>query len=827
MMKKFFTFLCFILLAFLWVPAAYSQLVGDANSSGSVDIVDALLIAQYYVGLNPQGINTAVMDVDANGGIDIIDALLVAQYYVGLISDFPATGATQTPTPASLTATPAAGMTALPSPAATGIPGSTPAPGSITPAPGITSPPGGTPMPEVTPDPGETDHFYFSYDDSASTAAVELVKYKLNNDEIPDPGLARPWEFLNFEEFNPTSTTNIGLFNVSMGLWERDALKDGYDKAYKLGVYCASPVILKEERENIVLTLLVDVSGSMTSRCLQVDNEVYSRMDLVHYGLSFLPDSLKDGDIINIAAFETTAEIRYQGLRYPDDLDTYYSAVEGLVASGTTNLADGIDKAYQAALDTYDPEKTNRVVILTDAYANTGEIDPVVIAQNVVINNAEGIYFSGLGISEDFNEGFLNELTDIGKGAFFSIVTQTDARRAFNERFISLLSVAAKDVQFRMDYPAILDHDVTAAEETSGDPAEVQTTNFSFNTSQYFFEGFLLEDGNELLTDTTFKLTISYKDPQDGTEIEEEYEMTIPELLGVDTTLIRDAETIFLFTKLFGLQKPWGEISPVFTTYYSDYSSPIFTEYIDLIKKFLGDTLEVMPASINFGSVATGETATKTATIANNTIGPVEIYDITFDDVDPPNPFSFTAEVPATIPSMGVLNVTVEFAPDTEGTFSNNLLIETSYDEEDLSLGLSGTGVAPTPTPVPPDDVEIDPDPVDFGDVLLGDVLTKTVTISNNSSSEVEIFDINFMDTSTPNPFSMTVTLPATIPVSGEFSFQVHFSPESEGTFGNILSVDWSHTGSNNTVPVLGNGVTDLNTPTPTLLPATPAPTPM
>jgi rhamnogalacturonan endolyase len=62
---------------------------GDVNGSGTVDIVDALLIAQYYVGLNPANFNSTLADVNCSGGIDIVDALLVAQRYVGLISSFP------------------------------------------------------------------------------------------------------------------------------------------------------------------------------------------------------------------------------------------------------------------------------------------------------------------------------------------------------------------------------------------------------------------------------------------------------------------------------------------------------------------------------------------------------------------------------------------------------------------------------------------------------------------------------------------------------------------------------------------------------------------
>ncbi len=60
--------------------------IGDANGSGTIDIVDALLIAQYYVGLGPAGFVAANADTNCSGTIDIVDALRVAQYYVGLIT---------------------------------------------------------------------------------------------------------------------------------------------------------------------------------------------------------------------------------------------------------------------------------------------------------------------------------------------------------------------------------------------------------------------------------------------------------------------------------------------------------------------------------------------------------------------------------------------------------------------------------------------------------------------------------------------------------------------------------------------------------------------
>ncbi|MBN2443670.1 MAG: hypothetical protein JXJ04_20080 [Spirochaetales bacterium] len=62
---------------------------GDVNGDGATDIVDALLIAQYYVGLDPDNFLEDEADVDLSGTIDIVDALLIAQYYVGLLPELP------------------------------------------------------------------------------------------------------------------------------------------------------------------------------------------------------------------------------------------------------------------------------------------------------------------------------------------------------------------------------------------------------------------------------------------------------------------------------------------------------------------------------------------------------------------------------------------------------------------------------------------------------------------------------------------------------------------------------------------------------------------
>jgi len=62
--------------------------LGDANNDRVIDIIDALVVAQYYVGLASSPFDQTNADVNCDGNIDIVDALLIAQYYVGLITGF-------------------------------------------------------------------------------------------------------------------------------------------------------------------------------------------------------------------------------------------------------------------------------------------------------------------------------------------------------------------------------------------------------------------------------------------------------------------------------------------------------------------------------------------------------------------------------------------------------------------------------------------------------------------------------------------------------------------------------------------------------------------
>ena len=62
---------------------------GDANADGEVNIVDALVASQFYVGNPVLPFNENAADVNCDGSVNSVDSLIIAQYYVGLIDELP------------------------------------------------------------------------------------------------------------------------------------------------------------------------------------------------------------------------------------------------------------------------------------------------------------------------------------------------------------------------------------------------------------------------------------------------------------------------------------------------------------------------------------------------------------------------------------------------------------------------------------------------------------------------------------------------------------------------------------------------------------------
>ena len=452
----------------------------------------------------------------------------------------------------------------------------------------------GTSQPDILPPARELDpqidaeatSFFFSYDDSASTASRDLSFAALDEGRRPDASLGRPFEYLNAESFTRFDSRAVGPFAVSMTL---RAAQPGdiplgaavEQKLYALGVNIAGPQLSLAERPNIVLTLLVDVSGSMDSPYAQeTRNDVTSLLDVVQYGLQRIGPSLKSGDTINLVTFSNEARIVVEGLdAIAGDLSTL---VTGLQTEGSTNIGAGVDLAYEVANRTYDSSKANRVLMLTDARVNTGELDPNRIAEPTTIGGLEGIFFSGIGIGSGFDDTVLNTVTEAGKGSYSAMITPNDAERLFTTDFIRFLSPAARDIRFQLTYPQSLDQLRSFGEEISESPEEVRTVNFAFNSEQFFVELFTgpdALDGNEEIT-----LDITFTDA-DGEARSESITRTLAELSNVLTDQVDAALAVTTLAELVNGNLNCGDVLAS-RLYQEPLASPVYALYRQYITRF-------------------------------------------------------------------------------------------------------------------------------------------------------------------------------------------------------------------------------------------------
>ena len=62
------------------------------------------------------------------------------------------------------------------------------------------------------------------------------------------------------------------------------------------------------------------------------------------------------------------------------DKERLHDAIDELQAGGSTNLGDGIVTGYRVARDSFRPGANNRVILLSDGLANTGNTERRVAA---------------------------------------------------------------------------------------------------------------------------------------------------------------------------------------------------------------------------------------------------------------------------------------------------------------------------------------------------------------------------------------------------------------------------------------------------------------
>ncbi|MDD5306479.1 MAG: VWA domain-containing protein [Deltaproteobacteria bacterium] len=378
----------------------------------------------------------------------------------------------------------------------------------------------------VAPPPNEDDRYedwgqaiYLSNDDSMSLSSAQRVIYAIDN-FLPLPlEHIRPHELLNYFSFETAQVEQGDDFSVlaDMGADDREP------GIYTLALSVRGRTVDKTSRRNAEITFVVDRSGSMSDE---------GRMSYLKRGLSRMVDELKTGDIVHLVVFDHQVCVPMESFAVGrDDLALLRKAIDAIEPRGSTDLHQGLARGYEIADRAYQAEYTNRVVLITDALANTGVTDERTISMISKYYDTRRIRLSGVGVGREFNDALLDRLTERGKGAYVFLGSEAEVDAVFGRRFISLIETTALDVHFLLHLPPSLRMNVFYGEESSTVKEDVQAIHYFANTSQLFLSD-LMARGKRLRPQDGIMLGIEYEDPETGENLNEEYAFTLKEIEG-------------------------------------------------------------------------------------------------------------------------------------------------------------------------------------------------------------------------------------------------------------------------------------------------------
>jgi Abnormal spindle-like microcephaly-assoc'd, ASPM-SPD-2-Hydin len=213
--------------------------------------------------------------------------------------------------------------------------------------------------------------------------------------------------------------------------------------------------------------------------------------------------------------------------------------------------------------------------------------------------------------------------------------------------------------------------------------------------------------------------------------------------------------------------------------------------------------LSVSSNSLNFQTVAVGQTLSKTVTISNSGTAPVQISTLSVSSKE----FSLTGpSVPRTILPANSVSFTLTFAPTTSGLASGNVDVSTDSVIQARLISLVGKGASAFAT------LAITPSSVSFGDLALKSTSTQNVTLQNTGDTNLSLQGVSLSGTG----FGYANLSPGfSLAPDQTITFKVSFSPKVAGPASATLTFISSNLSSPETLSMTGDGVSST-TPTPT-----------
>jgi|688.fasta_scaffold169456_2 uncharacterized protein YegL len=179
-----------------------------------------------------------------------------------------------------------------------------------------------------------------------------------------------------------------------------------------------------DERKRCNIIFVIDISGSMDSIASPTNDngecDDLTRLNLACHSIKTIISSLHDDDSVGIITFNSNAFIKMDLTNMNSNgKNLAYMVIENLEANGTTNIYDGLKKAFEM-LETIKNNNNTSIVLLTDGVSNNDPPNGILqtLINNYDINKMKPFTLNTFGFSYDINSELLRSLANYYNGIF-------------------------------------------------------------------------------------------------------------------------------------------------------------------------------------------------------------------------------------------------------------------------------------------------------------------------------------------------------------------------------------------------------------------------